>query len=207
MEERRRDERFELIRPARMEVIDLKGEGAHEMISVLTRDISSGGAFFSTLQPLSRGTRVKIALVLDLEKLERKSGEYAYVTVEGTVLRAESSGMAVRFDEDYTNRPPTKVRKRRVTWDASITPYVVAYRFYWCVGGKVDFDSDFSEVGNVTEVILPDDVPLFPLVSALVQVGVTAVDDMENESEMAKSSSVFRFAPPKAPSHLVIEDV
>jgi hypothetical protein len=54
---------------------------------------------------------------------------------------------------------------------------------------------------------LPDDVPLFPLVNADVELGVTAVDAAGNESEMTKASARFFFAPPDAPTNLVIEYV
>ena len=130
MKEQRDCERFQLSLSARVEVISSTGEGEYEMLSLLTRDICSGGAFFNTLQPLSKGTRLKIALVLGTEKPKRRSERYSYVTVKGTVLRAEPAGMAVSFDEGYTNRPPTKIRKRTVRWEGSTTPYVITYRLY-----------------------------------------------------------------------------
>lgn len=177
------------------------------MLSLPTQNISSGGAYFSVVDPLPDDTPVRITIVLGMEKPKDLSDRYAYVRVRGTVLRSEPSGMAIRFDEDYQTMLPARVRKRRVRWNASATPDVEGYKMYWSVGGGVSYDSDFFAVGNVTALILPDDVPLFPLVNADVELGVTAVDAAGNESEMTKASARFFFAPPDAPTNLVIEYV
>jgi len=60
-----------------------------------------------TTQPLPEGTEVKIDLVLPLDKLRKleKGVKHAYIKVRGTVLRTESTGMAICFDEDYQIRP------------------------------------------------------------------------------------------------------
>ena len=56
-----------------------------------------------------------------------------------------------------------RVRKRKVHWGASNSLGVVGYKLYWAMGKGVNYDSDFADLGNVTEVILPDDVPSFPI--------------------------------------------
>ncbi|UCB49204.1 MAG: PilZ domain-containing protein [Deltaproteobacteria bacterium] len=103
--ERRKLQRFSLEIPARVEVIS--GEKQKGTIEVLTSDICAGGAYFKTPRPLPEGTQVKIDMVLPLEHLRKLSEEYnrAYIKVSGTVLRTESSGMAVSFDEDYELGP------------------------------------------------------------------------------------------------------
>ena len=103
--EHRKLERFRLEIPAKIEVI---GTGKQKgTIEVLTSDICAGGAYFQTKKPLPQGTQVKIDMVLPLEHLRKVSEEYnrAYIKVSGTVLRTESSGMAVSFDEDYELGP------------------------------------------------------------------------------------------------------
>ncbi|NVM24419.1 MAG: PilZ domain-containing protein [Desulfobacterales bacterium] len=101
MKEKRRLERFDLELPATIELLTPDQE--KRLLNLLTTNICSGGAYFHTTEPLPKGTQVKIDLVLPLEKLRKLKEEYkqAYIKVTGTVLRSESEGMAICFDEDY----------------------------------------------------------------------------------------------------------
>jgi hypothetical protein len=101
MVEKRRLERFDLVLPAAIEFINEHRE--ERMINLLTTNICSGGAYFHTNQPLPEGTQVKIDLVLPLDKLRKLKKEHkkAFIKVTGKVLRTESEGMAVCFDEHY----------------------------------------------------------------------------------------------------------
>jgi hypothetical protein len=100
----------------------------------------------------------------------------------------------------------TKIRTKRVRWDSSTSPDVAGYKLYWAIGQGVNYDSDFAEMGNVTEVILPDDVPSFPRVAGDIEIGVTAVNYRGNESDMSVFSAPFDFTAPEAPLNLVVED-
>ena len=92
-----------------------------------------------------------------------------------------------------------KDRRARVRWNASASPNVVGYKLYWAIGGGVNYDSDFAEVGNVTEVILPDDIPSFSILPINIEIGVTAVNKMRRESDMAKYTVIFKFTIPDFP--------
>jgi hypothetical protein len=92
-----------------------------------------------------------------------------------------------------------KDRRARVRWNASASPNVVGYKLYWAIGGGVNYDSDFAEVGNVTEVILPDDIPSFSILPINIEIGVTAVNKMRRESDMAKYTVIFKFTIPDSP--------
>ena len=109
--ERRRLGRFRLEIPAKIDVLDsgLEREG-HDL---KTSNISSGGAFFHTKEPLPEGTEVKIDLILPLEKLKQLKNDHkqAYIKVSGKVLRSESKGMAISFDQNYVIRPLKAKRK------------------------------------------------------------------------------------------------
>lgn len=98
-----------------------------------------------------------------------------------------------------------KIRKRKVRWNASSSPGVIGYKVYWAVGGGVNYDSDFAEVGNVTEIILPDDIPAFPVFRGDIQLGITAVTEMGNESEMMTTSAPFEFLAPDPPIQPILE--
>jgi len=101
MTDKRRLERFDLELPATIELMTSDQEKS--LVNLLTTNISSGGAYFYTPQPLPKGTQVKIDLVLPLDKLRKLKDEckQAYIKVTGTVLRSESEGMAICFEEDY----------------------------------------------------------------------------------------------------------
>jgi len=101
MKDTRRLERFDLEMPATIEL--LTSEREQSLLNLRTTNICSGGAYFHTTQPLPEGTQVKIDLVLPLEKLKKLKKEHkkAYIKVTGKVLRTESEGMAICFDQDY----------------------------------------------------------------------------------------------------------
>jgi len=101
MTDKRRLERFDLELPATIEL--LTSDQEKSLVNLPTTNISSGGAYFHTPQPLPKGTQVKIDLVLPLDKLRKLKDEHkqAYIKVTGTVLRSGSEGMAIFFDEDY----------------------------------------------------------------------------------------------------------
>ena len=101
MTDKRKLERFDLELPATIEL--LTSDQEKSLLNLLTTNISSGGAYFHTTQPLPEATQVKIDLVLPLDKLRKLKDEHnqAYIKVTGTVLRSESEGMAICFEEDY----------------------------------------------------------------------------------------------------------
>ncbi|MGD2126552.1 MAG: PilZ domain-containing protein [Desulfobacteraceae bacterium] len=111
--ERRKLERFSIELPAKIEVTGSAQE--QEILDLLTKDVSSGGAFFHTKKSLPVGTEVKIDLILPIKKLKRflDNRKEVYINVSGTVLRSESDGMAIGFNEDYQFRPSKRRRKVR----------------------------------------------------------------------------------------------
>ncbi len=105
MHEKRKLDRYNLKVPAKIKVTTSSRD--KEILDLLTSDICAGGAFFHTPQPLPEGTQVRIDLILSLDKLKKLKNdfEHAYIEVTGTVLRSESAGMAICFNEDYQIRP------------------------------------------------------------------------------------------------------
>jgi hypothetical protein len=99
-----------------------------------------------------------------------------------------------------------KIRKRKIRWEPSASATVTNYRFYWSEIGAVDYDSNFQEVGNVTQVVLPDDVPSFPLNAGEIEIGITGLTETGNESDFVRISAHFDFTVPGAPKNLIIED-
>jgi hypothetical protein len=97
-----------------------------------------------------------------------------------------------------------KIRKRKIQWQKSGSPGVVGYKLYWAEASPVDYDSESAMLGNVGEIVLPDGVPSFPLVKGAVEIGITAVNEIGNESDMTKASFPFQFAVPEAPADLTL---
>jgi hypothetical protein len=98
-----------------------------------------------------------------------------------------------------------RVRRRKISWDPSPSPDVIGYRVYWAVNESVSYESDFVDVGQVTAIVLPDDVPFFRRLTGQVEIGITAVSRSGNESDMGIVEAFFDFTRPGMPLHLRIE--
>jgi hypothetical protein len=98
-----------------------------------------------------------------------------------------------------------KIKKRKLQWTASQSPQVVGYKLYWARGEKVSYDSPCAALGDVTEVLLPDDVEGFMPETGPVEFGLSAVDESGNESDLVTVSAPHQFNVPQAPGQLWIE--
>jgi molecular chaperone DnaK (HSP70) len=96
-------------------------------------------------------------------------------------------------------RKTGRTRRKRIRWHRSASAEVSNYRLYWSVGEAVGYDSQYVELDDVTEAILPDDIPSFPLVSGTVHLGITALSNAGNESDMTKISTSLDLLVPEAP--------
>ena len=101
MTECRRDERFALRLPAKVEVLRENGNVEEQVIRLETENICWRGAYFTTLCPLPEGTKVKVDLVLNFDKATTKKDLRPRIKVKGEVIRSERTGMAVGFDGRY----------------------------------------------------------------------------------------------------------
>jgi hypothetical protein len=101
-DDRRRLERFNLGLPSQLSVDSGPNQ---QVLDLLTRDISSDGAYFHTELPLPIGTEVKIDLIISLDELKKLESRKALIKVSGEVVRSEKNGMAICFDKDYKITP------------------------------------------------------------------------------------------------------
>lgn len=171
-------------------------------------NISTGGAFIQTRVPFPIGQMVSMVFPLPSYSIP--------VNITGEVVRTSPRGIGLKFKlmrpmtaapvlgrlnngEEYflgtTGKAKTipKARKKRVRWSASADPGVIGYKLYWAAGENVSYDSNCIEVGYLPELILPDDLPTFPLVAGEVQLGLTALNYLGNESDMTKFTVSFDF--------------
>ena len=84
-----------------------------------------------------------------------------------------------------------KTKKKRIRWNRSPSPSVLGYRLYWAVVGEVSYGSEFIDIGDRTEVALPDQVPSLQHVRGEVALGITAVNREGNESDMVRFTVNF----------------
>jgi hypothetical protein len=84
---------------------------------------------------------------------------------------------------------------------------VAKYRLYWSKYGEVTYDSESAEIGTVTEIVLPDDVPTFPLIAGDMHLGISAINEAGNESDLTKLTAYLNFVAPEPPQNLEVEDL
>jgi len=95
-------ERFELKLPALVHLpVRTNGNGYHLL---LTRNVSSGGAYFHTMEPLSCNGQVHVEMLFKVKTSDNQI-KYSYVATTGEVVRRDETGIAVRFDDEYTLSP------------------------------------------------------------------------------------------------------
>ena len=98
-----------------------------------------------------------------------------------------------------------KIRKRKLKWIASNSSQIVGYKLYWSENGAVNYDSRCVSLGNVTEIVLPDDVDSFRPGGGPVEFAITAVDELGNESDMITLRAPYQFNVPKTPQDLYLQ--
>ena len=98
-----------------------------------------------------------------------------------------------------------KLKKRKLSWIESGSSQVIGYKLYWSNNGAVDYDSKSEMLGNVTEIVLPDDVKSFEPNGGPVRFGVTAVDELGNESDMITMKAPYQFNVPEPPDDLYLQ--
>ena len=98
-----------------------------------------------------------------------------------------------------------KLKKRKLRWHASSSPQVIGYKLYWSERGDINYNSNQALLGNVTEIVLPDDIDAFKAGDGQIEFGLTSVDELGNESDMITLKAPYQFSVPKAPQDLEME--
>jgi len=78
------------------------------------------------------------------------------------------------------------MKRKRVRWSASLSPEIVGYRLYWAYEGDVGYDSDFVDIRDKREIILPDEVPSLQHVHGRIALAITAIGLGGNESDLMR---------------------
>jgi hypothetical protein len=164
--------------------------------------------FFARARVLSVGERVTLPVpVADGQKPVSVMGEIVkpgprgvglkFISIEYMGLKLNLHGLRTGIEYPTDNGlqviDVTRTKKTKIRWIPPACSDLSGYRLYWADKGAIGYHSEFAEVGAVTEVILPDDIAAFPLVSGDMDIGVTAVDQLGNESDMITFSACFDF--------------
>ena len=216
-EERRRNTRKPCSIPVDYAVDD-------HLLKGLIQNLSGGGALLN-----SGGGHFLVGQEISMSFLLPPSGEH--VKSQGKIAWSAKECIGIRFkdmDTEAFNRELVylksahekaigwdketigtigKARRKRVRWKPSVSSDVSGYRLYWAVGRQVNYDSRYVELGNITDVTLPDDIPSLIQRIGEIQLGVTAISQAGNESDMTTLSVFIDFRLPEAPRGLEIENI
>jgi hypothetical protein len=185
------------------------------------KNISTGGAFIATsgVVPWEQeilisfnhpGTRIDVFVVGRIARVDPSGIGLRFKRMADDRERAffvAYSGNAITAEEKGEGENMGRIRKKRIHWEPSESPEVVKYRLYWSEGGIVGYTSKYFDVGQVTEVVLPEEIPSFPLMKGEVTFGITAFNEVGNESDITEVTAEIDFVVPQAPGNLAVEDV
>ena len=98
-----------------------------------------------------------------------------------------------------------KVKNYTIMWTKSTSTDVVGYKVYYVPESEtLTYAAPNVEVGDVDTVAIPADVPDFPLIDGIYKIGLSAVDDVGNESDIIEKTVPFDLVAPDAPTNLEI---
>jgi hypothetical protein len=183
------------------------------------RDVSLAGASIGCRDFFIPGEQIAIAFPL-ANSPNQINGEIVWVDTNTFGIAFKSVGPKCKelslSPPEPGEEPPVgirveikktgKIKRKRIRWHRSPSTEVIIYRLYWSAEGEVDYDSQYVELGNVADAILPDDIPSFPLITGTVYLGITALSQAGNESDMAKITAFLDFTVPEAPKQIWVED-
>lgn len=211
--EKRQFQRTDCLIPVNFAV---KGQSYRDSL----RNLSQGGACIHTFRSFSVGEEISLELPPQ-DHCERKVGYVVWIGPEGIGVKFRVPGQVIMdklvSGQENQNKGCTitekeasrmgKIRNKKLRWEPAAGDEATKYKLYWSENGTVNYSSNFAEVGVVTQVILPDDIPSFPRIAGNLELGVAAVNQAGNESDITKISAYFDFTVPEAPKSLVVEDV
>jgi len=98
------------------------------------------------------------------------------------------------------------IKPKIMMWGESLDLDVDHYQVRWAIPPAIiNYDPIINagvNVGKVVQVSLP--LAGMPSVDGQLKIGLTAVDDVGNESDPAEGTFPFDFLPPAPPTNLVI---
>ena len=97
MMERRKFERFAIALPARMETVS---PAKKQVFDLMTRDISSSGAFIDTESHFAEDLSIKLTITTHNERIAEITGFQSLIECEGTIVRSTETGVGICFNKE-----------------------------------------------------------------------------------------------------------
>ena len=102
------------------------------------------------------------------------------------------------------------IKKKTITWDASPDPDVVAHHIY-VEPADQELQQGISPHARVDmptlAMVAPDEFPPDTFLEDMdYKIGISAIDDVGNESDMVILEHPFDFVAPAAPSNIQVSD-
>jgi hypothetical protein len=183
------------------------------------KNVSLAGASIGCRDFFIPGEKISIAFPL-ANSVNQINGEIVWVDTDAFGVAFKSVGpkckeLAVSPPEPVEELPvgirvevrkAGKIKRKRIRWSRSLSAGVTQYRLYWSLQREVDYDSQSLELGDVAELILPDDLPSFPLITGTLHLGITALSKAGNESDITRINVVLDLTVPEAPKQIWVED-
>ena len=98
-----------------------------------------------------------------------------------------------------------RFQRKKISWEIPLNSTVLKYRLYWTAGDKLGHDSDYIELKDTKQVLLPDAIPALPKKGYDIQVGLSAINDAGNESDITMLNARLDFSIPDAPKNVKVE--
>jgi hypothetical protein len=98
-----------------------------------------------------------------------------------------------------------KLRKYLLSWKTLDSEQIVGYKLYWSREKSPGYDADHIQLGNVSEICLPDVFTETPPLGEPIMLGIVAVDKDGNESDIALLAEPYRAVAPPAPADISLK--
>ena len=97
-----------------------------------------------------------------------------------------------------------RMKKHKLSWKPSESQLVIGYRLYWSKGTPVNYNSNFIDLGNVNEINLPDIISNNVPLGESINLGISALDESGNESDITILPEPYQLSMPSAPKGLAL---
>jgi len=97
-----------------------------------------------------------------------------------------------------------RMKKFKLSWKPSESDLLVGYKLYWSINGPVNYSSNSIKLSKINELDMPDIVVRRALSGESIYLGISAVDEMGNESDIRTLSEPYNFSVPQAPESFAL---
>lgn len=97
-----------------------------------------------------------------------------------------------------------KIKKFKLSWKHSKSDLIAGYKLYWSIKSPVHYSSNSIKLDKINELDMPDILIGIALSGESIYLGISAIDEMGNESDITTLSEPFNFSVPSAPEEFAL---